>query len=273
MEQWHPACDICTQALVLPYVLSCGHSFCYVCVKEWASNKPNCPQCRQPMVIAPVLNHTLHQLLLRSSSSSAHDDRVDQYRRDKQEGFMWMQSLKAKFGQAIVDAEDSVARCSACHWELVGGECENCGRVVLDYVGDEALDDDEGVDSEDDEDDDDQDSVLQDGEHRRQRREEVYESDDGFVVLSDDEDAEDDDDEDDDQGRDRNDEDLLARLKKRSSPLTLFTSSEEEEEEEEEDDEDNDDDEDDDDDQPLPKRQKKITVVLSDDEDDSFSDD
>lgn len=46
-ELCHP-CQICGDALVMPYVSNCGHCFCYMCLHQACNNTPasyRCPRC------------------------------------------------------------------------------------------------------------------------------------------------------------------------------------------------------------------------------------
>lgn len=129
-------CPVCQDDLVVPMVLPrCGHSFCYSCVKTWCQSNPNCPICRQALDSnPPVLNHTLNSVTAIVFPAGYNSgERLAEYKRDEQNGFPWLAKFKAKFGIAVVDDDDNVPRCSACHWELVDGQCENCGRTMVGW--------------------------------------------------------------------------------------------------------------------------------------------
>ncbi|TID30613.1 hypothetical protein CANINC_000768 [Pichia inconspicua] len=161
------SCPICQDVPTQPYLLpTCGHTFCYDCIKSWFPCNPSCPVCRS--IIGenkPILNHMLKNLidnvisnlqsLIDSQSAIALNnwkiERNKDYEIDKASDFPWLKNIAAKWGRAVVDNEDGVPRCSACHWELVDGHCENCGRTMVGWH--DRLDGDEIDDDEDDEED------------------------------------------------------------------------------------------------------------------------
>lgn len=228
-------CPICQDLPTHPYILpSCGHSFCYSCIKSWLECNPSCPICRKALndkipvlnqvvkgVVRGVYDGVVNELSKRSnhkeneileiikkeirnktnkelgnlsstdsdsSEESSTDDSADgstlgklmhktnaskkkirqekkerkkfneslsavqleslsqlkqviswkyekdfEYKQDEVSGFIWIQKLSKKFGRAVVDNDDGVPRCSACHWELVDGQCENCGRTMIGW--------------------------------------------------------------------------------------------------------------------------------------------
>lgn len=52
-------CPICLESAVFPIRISCGHIFCFLCVKGAAQQVYNCPMCRQRITIdfdkSPIL--------------------------------------------------------------------------------------------------------------------------------------------------------------------------------------------------------------------------
>lgn len=58
-------CACCYELMVNPTTLNCGHSFCKYCLAKWfnASNKTECPECRQTWIGSPQVNvHLRYQL-------------------------------------------------------------------------------------------------------------------------------------------------------------------------------------------------------------------
>lgn len=57
---WIPAgqqrkCTLCLELLKDPSVTTCGHVFCWICVRDWVREKPECPLCRQQVLLSKVL--------------------------------------------------------------------------------------------------------------------------------------------------------------------------------------------------------------------------
>lgn len=48
-------CTLCLEVFKDPSVTTCGHVFCWTCVRDWVREKPECPLCRQEVLIAKVL--------------------------------------------------------------------------------------------------------------------------------------------------------------------------------------------------------------------------
>ena len=54
-------CSCCSDILLEPTTLTCGHTFCRFCLAEWwnKSNKTECLLCRRPFSEFPSVNFTL----------------------------------------------------------------------------------------------------------------------------------------------------------------------------------------------------------------------
>lgn len=57
---WIPAgqqrkCTLCLELFKDPSVTTCGHVFCWICVRDWVREKPECPLCRQEVLLSKVL--------------------------------------------------------------------------------------------------------------------------------------------------------------------------------------------------------------------------
>lgn len=48
-------CTLCLEIFKDPSVTTCGHVFCWVCVRDWVREKPECPLCRQEVLLSKVL--------------------------------------------------------------------------------------------------------------------------------------------------------------------------------------------------------------------------
>lgn len=57
---WIPAgqqrkCTLCLELFKDPSVTTCGHVFCWTCVRDWVQEKPECPLCRQEVLASKIL--------------------------------------------------------------------------------------------------------------------------------------------------------------------------------------------------------------------------
>lgn len=173
-------CKICDRFLYEPYSISCGHTYCYQCLRQWFENnksKKTCPDCRLKVTQQPTPSYVLRELVLIFASrnellpdgetsdehhkwSKEEADLVaaDKANTDVKEGGLFKGLFKGvrAFG-AIHDASDGVDRCPDCTWELEGPYCGNCGLRVegtgfSDYSDDSDETDDEldhEIDAED----------------------------------------------------------------------------------------------------------------------------
>ncbi|KAJ5082124.1 hypothetical protein N7532_011167 [Penicillium argentinense] len=48
-------CTLCLEVFKDPSLTTCGHVFCWVCVRDWVREKPECPLCRQEVLLSKVL--------------------------------------------------------------------------------------------------------------------------------------------------------------------------------------------------------------------------
>ncbi|KAA8642115.1 hypothetical protein EYZ11_001190 [Aspergillus tanneri] len=48
-------CTLCLELFKDPSVTTCGHIFCWTCVRDWVREKPECPLCRQEVLLSKVL--------------------------------------------------------------------------------------------------------------------------------------------------------------------------------------------------------------------------
>ncbi|EFR01860.1 peroxisome assembly protein 10 [Nannizzia gypsea CBS 118893] len=57
---WIPAgpqrkCTLCLDPFKDPSVSTCGHVFCWTCIRDWVQEKPECPLCRQEALASKIL--------------------------------------------------------------------------------------------------------------------------------------------------------------------------------------------------------------------------
>ncbi|KAI9724376.1 MAG: hypothetical protein M1812_000444 [Candelaria pacifica] len=144
-------CRICVRLLYEPYMIGCGHTFCYSCLCQWfVNNKRNktCPDCRAPVDRQPAPAYLVREMTeifiarpeLMPSGETKEEHRKwqkeesDIVEQDKVGTFSNMGGLfkgcfksKKQDAWAIRDEEDGVQRCPTCTWELEDGECGRCG--------------------------------------------------------------------------------------------------------------------------------------------------
>ncbi|KAI4716595.1 hypothetical protein E4T48_07192 [Aureobasidium sp. EXF-10727] len=143
-------CKICERLLYEPYVISCGHTYCYSCLCTWfaTSKKKTCPNCRdvisQPpapsYVIREMINIFLrsHNLLPDGESLEQHQQwafeeaemvRNDKNNKDTKTGGLFKGMFRPRRARLlpIHDPTDHVDRCPRCHYEIEDGMCNHCG--------------------------------------------------------------------------------------------------------------------------------------------------
>ncbi|KAJ9090975.1 hypothetical protein QFC19_009321 [Naganishia cerealis] len=147
-------CAVCSEIMHVPFLASCGHSFCYGCLCSWFTNKVNCPTCRQNLEHPPILNvqlqeisHSISDGLIALGKDAAtikdqRDEATASYKHDS--------TRKKLFGDAfesaltLIDRSDGVPRCGNCHWEAHGSRCLFCGAQFRVPRDDDYFDSDDG---------------------------------------------------------------------------------------------------------------------------------
>lgn len=144
-------CGICHEFLSVPMMISCGHNYCYRCLKNWfmtnVNKELNCPNCRESVVNEPCLNLMIEQTLAslfevlkarkkkmfkeekeRADLDELLRERFDDsfyHKNDKNQGTLFDGVFKNS-AVAIADADDDgIPRCSNCHWELEPEDMED----------------------------------------------------------------------------------------------------------------------------------------------------
>ncbi|PNS20525.1 hypothetical protein CAC42_5975 [Sphaceloma murrayae] len=156
-------CRICEKLFYEPYVLHCGHTYCYRCLSTWFSSYRNmsCPDCRVRIKQTPAPSYAIKdmvtvfmkraELLPDGETIEEHEiwrkeeeDHVaaDRNNQDPRHGGLF----KGKFNRRgvlrpLVDPSDGVARCPRCNWEIEDDTCEHCG-IHFDSEGYESASDD-----------------------------------------------------------------------------------------------------------------------------------
>ncbi|KIW94638.1 uncharacterized protein Z519_04614 [Cladophialophora bantiana CBS 173.52] len=146
-------CKICMRSLYEPFILSCGHTYCYTCLASWfvgahgRRTKKNCPDCRAKVSAQPSPNYVLRDLVhifIGRAELLPEDETVQEHQQAKEAEaaqlaadragpglfkgvFLGEPRRQMRWGLGIPDPEDNVVRCPRCHWELEEGECLRCG--------------------------------------------------------------------------------------------------------------------------------------------------
>ncbi|KAF2842893.1 hypothetical protein M501DRAFT_1012279 [Patellaria atrata CBS 101060] len=146
-------CKICDRLLYEPYVISCGHVYCYSCLCQWFvtnKKKKTCPDCRAHIIDPPAPSYLTREItqnliaraeLLPPGESAEqhttwHKEEQDQIQQDKNNtdkrtgGLFKGVFRNTRKLRVFVDEEDTVDRCPYCMWELVDRECSQCGLQV-----------------------------------------------------------------------------------------------------------------------------------------------
>ncbi|KAK5951577.1 E3 ubiquitin ligase [Knufia fluminis] len=177
-------CKICLKPFYEPYILSCGHTYCYGCLNNWFNgsaerrrNNKNCPDCRTVVKVQPAPNYLLRDMthmFIGRIELLPEDESVEEHNRDKDEEASVL--IKDRMGPGLFrgifkngahrslmpygpirDHEDGVMRCPECHWEIEDGICMGCGLglnadsdiSLSDSIGDEISISDDSDSSED----------------------------------------------------------------------------------------------------------------------------
>lgn len=161
-------CKICLKPLYEPFILACGHTYCYGCLRSWFTGldsrrrKKNCPDCRAIVKLTPAPNYILRDLVhmfISRAELLPEDETTIEHVVGKQteaellaadkdgkglfEGiFNIPMGLLGTFGP-LHDPSDGVLRCPHCHWELEDGMCNECGFMIDDDYPDFSDDDDD----------------------------------------------------------------------------------------------------------------------------------
>lgn len=147
-------CKICLKPLYEPYMLSCGHTYCYSCLSNWfqqsTDRRRNCPDCRTPVKIQPAPNFLLRDLthmFISRTELLPDDETVEGHIAEKETEAAILVEHKQGRGLfnglfrgplidrlfpprgPIRDYEDGVERCPLCAWEVEDGRCMGCGIV------------------------------------------------------------------------------------------------------------------------------------------------
>lgn len=70
-------CSICYETMAYAHSLSCGDSFCYSCISDWASKQGACPLCQAAFSLQQaILNKTVNSAIRGRGMGSYHWFRI-----------------------------------------------------------------------------------------------------------------------------------------------------------------------------------------------------
>ncbi|KAM0137817.1 hypothetical protein ACHAP3_004048 [Botrytis cinerea] len=154
-------CSICDQLLYEPWILQCGHTYCYSCLCQWFipnKRKKTCPECRAPVKQIPApafLIKNMVEIFIQRGQLMPDDETVEQHKvknaeetemveKDKNspEG-LFKGTFPLRHGELWLDEVDGIMRCPSCGHEHEGGPlCNHCGAEFDDIHGFSDMDDD-----------------------------------------------------------------------------------------------------------------------------------
>lgn len=147
-------CAVCSEIMHVPFLASCGHSFCYGCLTSWFTNKVNCPTCRQDLEHPPILNvqlqsvsHSVSDALIALGEDAKtiqeqRDEAIKAHRQDSDRKKLFGEAFESAL--TLIDRSDGVPRCGNCHWEAHGSRCLFCGAQFRIPRDDDYYDSDNG---------------------------------------------------------------------------------------------------------------------------------
>ena len=163
-------CKICLRPFFEPFILGCGHSFCYSCLRSWFGGpadrrtKKNCPDCRTDVKAEPAPNYLLREiahLFISRADLLPEDESVAEHKKDQDEESQLLSRDKKGEGlfqgrfkrrplppighAPIRDLEDGVERCPVCTYEIEDGRCNRCGLTFSEST--DFSESDEGLSS------------------------------------------------------------------------------------------------------------------------------
>ncbi|KTW32142.1 ubiquitin-protein ligase PSH1 [Pneumocystis jirovecii RU7] len=139
-------CEICAELFASPFMLFCGHVFCYGCILDWLLHKRTCPTCRQSICQRPALAYFVQEMVevfvrrmeAQDPDGEGYAARIHQQEQrqrmenNKESLFYDLFSETSGFAGVLRDREDGVMRCIQCYWEIEGPACTHCGFQFSD---------------------------------------------------------------------------------------------------------------------------------------------
>ncbi|KAK6004971.1 hypothetical protein QM012_007750 [Aureobasidium pullulans] len=153
-------CKICERLLYEPYVISCGHTYCYSCLCTWfgTTKKKTCPNCREVITQPPAPSYVIREMInifLRSHNLLPDGEAIEQHQQwafeeaelvrndknngDPKTGGLFKGIFRPRRARLLPnhDPVDHVDRCPRCNWEIEDGMCMQCG-IHMDSWSDDS---------------------------------------------------------------------------------------------------------------------------------------
>ncbi|CAG8457215.1 1031_t:CDS:2 [Ambispora leptoticha] len=135
-------CVICVEFMSNPCTISCGHTFCYECLRDWLKIRRECPTCRMKITQRPALSFVVKEQVETYIERLPPDEKhiAKQRLKTKEEIFNSLEdaweNIIIEQAPVILDASDDVVP-DAHGKAIVGSRCSNCGSQYLVYEGGE----------------------------------------------------------------------------------------------------------------------------------------
>ncbi|KAG9640074.1 hypothetical protein KCU77_g8084, partial [Aureobasidium melanogenum] len=153
-------CKICERLLYEPYVISCGHTYCYSCLCTWfgTTKKKTCPNCREVITQPPAPSYVIREMInifIRSHNLLPDGEAIEQHQQwafeeaelvkndksngDAKTGGLFKGIFRPRRARLLPnhDPVDHVDRCPRCNWEIEDGMCLQCG-IHMDSWSDDS---------------------------------------------------------------------------------------------------------------------------------------
>ncbi|KAG9845128.1 hypothetical protein KCU98_g7003, partial [Aureobasidium melanogenum] len=153
-------CKICERLLYEPYVISCGHTYCYSCLCTWfgTTKKKTCPNCREVITQPPAPSYVIREMtniFMRSHNLLPDGEAIEQHQQwafeeaelvkndksngDPKTGGLFKGIFRPRRARLLPnhDPVDHVDRCPRCNWEIEDGMCLQCG-IHMDSWSDDS---------------------------------------------------------------------------------------------------------------------------------------
>ncbi len=124
-------CVICQELFITAHTLSCSHSFCEVCIKEWMKAHKDCPICRKRSTTQPIRSLVLDNAIATVESKlSAEEKKERDATKEERKGQMGVKVLTTS--HSVVVPTTSNPSTSGYSVHVVPGHTSASDVIVLD---------------------------------------------------------------------------------------------------------------------------------------------